>query len=125
MSEAGPVPGSICWHDLTVPNAEEVRDFYEAVVGWTSTPEDMDGYDDYNMIASDGECVTGVCHSRGVNADVPPQWLIYIVVEDVDAAAEKCVAHGGRIVTGPRDMGDGRFCVIQDPAGATCALYRP
>lgn len=26
-------PGTIMWHDLTVPDAEAVRDFYAAVVG--------------------------------------------------------------------------------------------
>jgi uncharacterized protein len=124
MSE-GPTPGTIFWYDLTVPNAEEIRDFYAAVVGWTFTGEDMDEYEDFNMIASDGETTAGICHARGVNSDVPPQWLIYIVVEDVDAAAEKCVSMGGRLMAGPRDMGEGRFCVIRDPAGAMCALYKP
>jgi uncharacterized protein len=123
--ENKPVAGTVCWYDLTVPNAEEIRDFYQAVVGWTSTAEDMEDYEDYNMIAGDGDTAAGICHARGENSDVPPQWMIYIVVEDVDAAAEKCVAMGGRLMAGPRDMGEGRFCVIRDPAGAMCALYKP
>ena len=31
-----PKPGSIVWSDLTVPNAEAVRDFYARVTGWSA-----------------------------------------------------------------------------------------
>jgi uncharacterized protein len=48
-----------------------------------------------------------------------------VIVEDVDASARKCTELGGKVIVGPRAMGGGRFCVIQDPAGAVCALYRP
>ena len=127
MSTAnGPVVGTICWTDLTVPNPELVRDFYQGVVGWQTRPEDMGGYSDFHMIApASGESVTGICHARGVNADVPPQWLVYFQVENVDQCAARCVELGGEIVAGPRQMGGGRFCVIRDPAGAVCALYCP
>jgi uncharacterized protein len=119
-------PGTIEWQDLTVPNADEVRDFYQAVVGWEARGEDMGGYEDYHMISpATGQSAAGVCHARGVNADVPPQWLVYINVEDVDASAARAVELGGEIVAGPRFMGLGRFAVIRDPAGAVCALYSP
>lgn len=118
--------GTICWRDLTVDDAARIRDFYQSVVGWESRPEDMGGYSDFHMIApATGESVAGVCHARGLNADLPPQWLLYIVVEDVDRSARKCVELGGQVMAGPRPMGEGRLCVIRDPAGAVCALYRP
>jgi predicted enzyme related to lactoylglutathione lyase len=125
MSSEDFKPGLITWKDLTVQNAEEVRDFYQAVVGWEYQGDDMEGCEDYSMVApSTGEVVAAVCHARGKNANVPPQWLVYITVEDVDASAAKCVELGGNILDGPREMGGGRFCVIQDPAGAVCAIYR-
>jgi len=31
-----PETGSITWFDLTVPNVEEVKSFYNKVVGWKS-----------------------------------------------------------------------------------------
>ncbi len=65
--------GHISWTDLTVENTEEVRDFYAAVVGWTPQDEGMEHYNDYSMLASDGTVVAGVCHRKGVNADLPPQ----------------------------------------------------
>lgn len=119
-------PGTICWQDLTVKNADEIRDFYEKVVGWKGKPERMDNYDDYNMMSSYSESpVAGICHAKGVNANIPPVWLIYIVVEDVEKSVQMCVEIGGKIIEEPRMMGNSKFCVIQDPAGAICALYQP
>ena len=40
--------GEVLWRDLTVENAEEIRDFYHEVVGWKATPEDMEGEDLFN-----------------------------------------------------------------------------
>jgi predicted enzyme related to lactoylglutathione lyase len=126
MSDSGPQVGTVCWRDLTVRNAEAVRGFYETVVGWESQPVDMDGYHDFNMIApGSGEAVAGICHARGSNAELPAQWLLYFTVEDVDLSARRCTELGGEVLVAPRPMGGGRFCVIRDPAGAVCALYRP
>ncbi|MGH9367705.1 MAG: VOC family protein, partial [Thermoanaerobaculia bacterium] len=79
MSEQRRQPiGSIGWVDLTVENADAVRDFYRDVTGWTISPVDMGGYSDYCMNEpASGKSVAGVCHARGVNADLPAQWLIY------------------------------------------------
>ena len=120
-----PDVGTIAWHDLTVGDAEGVRDFYKNVIGWNSSPVSLGDYDDYSMSTPGGdETVAGICHAKGSNADIPPQWLIYFLVADVDECAEKCRASGGEVVSGPRNMGGGRFCVIRDPAGAVCALYQ-
>jgi predicted enzyme related to lactoylglutathione lyase len=119
--------GAVCWTDLTVPDADRVADFYRQVVGWHSIPCDMDGYRDHCMtIPGTGQTVAGVCHARGVNADLPPQWLIYLVVADVDQSAAACTRLGGEVLAGPRELGaQGRFCVIRDPAGAVAALIAP
>lgn len=127
MSNEKPEVGTITWFDLTVPNAEEVRDFYGKVVGWKPSPVSMGDYDDYTMNAPEsGNGVAGVCHARGGNAGLPAQWLIYITVEDVDKSAHQCAEMGGKIIVEPKDIsGYGRYCVIQDPAGAVAALFEP
>ncbi len=118
-----PEPGSITWHDLTVMNATKVRDFYQKVVGWKSAGLDMGGYEDFCMnLPKSGKTVAGICHSRGPNSKVPPQWLMYITVKNLAKSLAAVRAAGGRVVDGPRSMG-GRMAVIQDPAGAVCALF--
>jgi predicted enzyme related to lactoylglutathione lyase len=122
-----PKPGEIVWTDLTVPNADQVRDFYTSVVGWKYELVDMGEYSDYTMIpSSTGNATAGVCHARGVNAALPAQWLVYIAVADLEASVARCVELGGKVIAGPKGMGSQtRYCVIQDPAGAVCALYQP
>lgn len=117
--------GSIIWTDLTVANADEIKDFYSNVIGWKPETVQMGGYNDYSINSPEtGRTVAGVCHSKGVNADLPPKWLIYITVTDVDESVEKCLKNGGKIIAAPRNMSEyGRYCVIQDPAGAVAALF--
>lgn len=116
----------IAWADLTVADASVVRAFYEAVVGWVATPVGMDGYDDWAMGPPGAAPVAGVCHARGANAALPPVWLIYVPVADLDAALAACTALGGAVLEGPRSLGAyGRFAAIRDPAGASLALIEP
>lgn len=117
--------GSIGWFDLTVADAPALRDFYRDVVGWTATELDMGGYPDFvmNLPGSD-ESVAGICHARGGNAGLPPVWLLYIIVADLDASLAKVVEGGGKVRSPARSAGGGRFAVIEDPSGACCALYQ-
>ena len=117
-----PAVGSVLWRDLTVPDAESLQKFYQKVVGWKADPVSMGDYNDYSMLAANGDCVGGVCHARGNNEGIPGQWLIYVKVADLDKSIEASTALGGKIVHGPRNMGENRFCVIQDPTGAVIGL---
>lgn len=121
-----PEIGSITWCDLTVPRANEIKNFYEKVIGWKADPVSMGDYGDFSMIAPQSNRIAaGICNSKGINAKLPPQWLIYITVEDVDRSAQTCIELGGKLITEPKTIPSyGRFCVIQDPAGAVCALFK-
>jgi predicted enzyme related to lactoylglutathione lyase len=110
---------------LTVPDAPKLRDFYQKVAGWTSLPVKMSGYDDFSMLSQSGEAVAGVCHARGGNAKLPPVWMIYIVVENLDLALQSCLNLGGKVVSPIRMAGGSRYAVIQDPADAFVALWEP
>ena len=115
--------GRVEWIDLTVDDASRVKDFYCAVVGWSSTEVEMGSYSDFNInLPGTQDTIAGVCHARGSNANLPSQWLIYVRVESVKASAAKCEKLGGKILDGPRRMGGSNFCVIEDPAGAVMAL---
>lgn len=118
--------GKISWIDITVDDAEGLRDFYSKVVGWEAEAVHMGDYSDFNMkMPGNGVPAAGVCHARGSNADLPSQWLIYIVVDDVAASAVACTDNGGKIIVQPRALAGGSFCVIEDPSGAVAALYEP
>lgn len=116
--------GRVEWLDLTVCDATAVMDFYSEVIGWTSSPVSMGDYSDYSMHDSDGKVTAGICHARGSNAGLPPQWLMYVTVADIAVSIEACVRLGGVVVDGPRAVGADKLCVIRDPAGAVLALYQ-
>lgn len=118
-------PGTIGWIDLTVTDADAVRDFYQAVAGWTPDPVSMGDYNDYNMLPQPGsDPVAGICHARGPNAGLPAQWLMYIVVADLDASLEAVVRGGGEVLVRRPPASWGAMAVIRDPAGAVCALFQ-
>ena len=117
--------GGISWVDLTVPDANATKEFYREVVGWTVTDVPMGDYSAYCVNEPQtGKTVAGICHARGSNANLPAAWLVYITVDNVDKSVAKCVELGGEVISEPRSYGgQGRYCVIRDPAGAVAALF--
>lgn len=124
MSDEMKKVGAIAWIDLTVGDAEGIRDFYRDVAGWIPQSLSMGDYDDFCMARpGDGTVVAGICHARGGNASIPPQWIVYITVADLDASLAACTARGGKAIGPVRTYGtDKRYSLIQDPAGAVAAL---
>jgi predicted enzyme related to lactoylglutathione lyase len=54
---------------------------------------------------------------------MPPVWMSYVTVDNVDTTAKKAEQLGGKTMAPPRDIPDvGRFAVIQDPQGAAIAV---
>src|SRR5258708_4514619 len=116
---ATPEPGTISWQDLTVADAEGVRDFYRAVVGWKAESLSMGAYSDFVMNA-DGTPVAGICHARAGNADLPPVWLIYITVEDLNHSLSEGPRAGGTLLPAPRSDVGGRCALSKGPASGAC-----
>lgn len=117
-------PGNILWHDLTVDNAENVSDFYHEVVGWEKEGMSMGDYEDFIIkTPDDKEVVAGICHARGVNKDLPAQWLMYIKVTNLEESLSICKKLGGKVLGDKRKMGEEYYCLIEDPAGAYVMLF--
>lgn len=124
MDEYTPPPiGSMISVENTSENADEVRDFYKSVVGWSSQPMPMGDYDDYVMTAPDGAWVAGICHRRGPNADLPGGWIPCFRVANVEQAIATAVAHGGTQVGATREVSPGsQYAVIEDMNGARISV---
>lgn len=114
--------GEIIWRDLSVDDAEQIKAFYEKVVGGETKPHDMGSYQDYDvMLQGESDAFTGICHRKETNVDIPNVWMNYIYVDSVKAAIEACEAAGGRVIT-QRKMGKSDFAVLEDPSGAIFAI---
>ncbi len=121
--------GCIAWLDLTVVKATETRDFYQAVIGWSaedvSMNDDNNSYHDYNMLRADGLPAAGVCHAKGVNANVPPVWLLYLPVDDLSASLKHVEPAGGQIVNQSKNNNNQiTQALIQDPVGTYIVLVQ-
>jgi predicted enzyme related to lactoylglutathione lyase len=117
--------GEMAWLDLSVGNAPQVKDFYQNVIGWQVEEVSMGDYSDFSMNNPEsGEPVTGICHAKGVNADLPPAWLPYFLVENLTHSLSQVTTMGGQAITEVKSMGKDKYAVVKDPAGAVCALYQ-
>ena len=112
-------PGAVSWAELMTSDISAARRFYEALFGWETEDYPGEGMD-YVMVKVGGEAVGGMMALPPECAGTPPAWGIYVTVADVDATARQVEALGGKLLRPPRDIpGIGRFCVLQDPQGAT------
>ncbi|MFC3199579.1 VOC family protein [Parapedobacter deserti] len=118
--------GAIVSADLTVPDASELKDFYAQVIGWTTEELSMGNdpsYVDYVMKDAEGNWMGGVCHARGANLGIPPQWIVYINVADIKDSVEKCIQLGGKVIKEAFDnKGNYTYAMLQDPMGAILAV---
>jgi predicted enzyme related to lactoylglutathione lyase len=55
---------------------------------------------------------------------VPPYWMVYFAVADVDASTTRVSELGGTVVVPGQDIESGRFrfAVVTDPAGASFSV---
>jgi uncharacterized protein len=54
---------------------------------------------------------------------IPPNWLPYFTVENVDGAACHAKRLGGRAMSPATEIHIGRFAVLADPQGAAFAVF--
>jgi predicted enzyme related to lactoylglutathione lyase len=125
--EAATPVGRINWLDVTVPDASATCDFYRRVIGWSGEVVEMhEGdarYVDYKMLGEDGTALAGIRHARGVNAGLPPVWMIYLLVDNLAESLRRVEEEGGNIIQTMRgDDGKHRNAVVQDPVGAYFGL---
>lgn len=112
------------WHDVMTTDVKAAAEFYCNVVGWRAQASEMPGMD-YTLLYAGDTQVGGIMPIPEENKGMPPQWMGYIGVDDVDAYAKKVVKAGGKIWKEAQDIpGVGRFAVAGDPHGAGFILFK-
>jgi predicted enzyme related to lactoylglutathione lyase len=120
-----PVPhGQLCWSEVYTQNADATRQFYVSLFGWQTEQHDFGGMP-YTTFSLGGKMFGGIMPMAGPQwQGVPPHWMNYFAVDDVDAAAAKVTELGGKVCVPPTDIPVGRFSVVSDPTGATFSLFK-
>lgn len=116
--------GTLCWADLSTPDAEKSSEFYSGLFGWQITKGERDP-SDYLHIHCGGRPIGGIQCTSERNPKAPPHWLVYFLVADCDESAAKAKAAGARFFVEPMTIeGVGRMAVVADPAGAVFAMFQ-
>ncbi len=117
--------GEFCWNELATNNVKAAKDFYGKVFGWKFTDHDM-GDMTYTTVQHNNKDLAGIWGiPKDKEKNIPPHWMAYILVENVDKALEKANKNGASTVKPVTNAGDiGRFAIITDPTGAHVALWQ-
>ncbi len=112
-------PGTFCWDELHTRDLDGAKKFYGAIFGWGG----KGGDNEYWHWQNAGKEIGGLTTHMG-GPDVPPHWLAYVAVSDVDAVSKKAAALGGKVLVPAMDIPEvGRFSVLQDPTGAVFSPF--
>ncbi|HUK17307.1 MAG TPA: VOC family protein [Bryobacteraceae bacterium] len=120
--------GTFCWVELGTTDQNAAKQFYGSLFGWTANDFPMGPDEVYTMFGLEGRN-TGACYTLRPDMrehGVPPHWLLYVSVANADETAAKIAPAGGKVVAPPFDVAEfGRMAVLQDPTGATIAIWQP
>jgi predicted enzyme related to lactoylglutathione lyase len=133
--------GSLNFNNLNTRDPAGAKAFYGAVFGWGTMQMGggaegwtLPGYGDHlerlnpgtrermgEMGAPGGfiDVVATLVPLAADHGDVPAHWGVTFATDDADAAAEKALGLGGKILAPPFDAPWVRMTIIADPQGAT------
>jgi predicted enzyme related to lactoylglutathione lyase len=123
--EGAPQAGDASWHELMTTDAAAAMRFYSEVFGWQpSETMDMGPMGKYHMFNRPHGMIGGMMNKPAELAHVPPHWGIYFLFDNIDAAVERVIANGGKILNGPMEVpGGDRVVNAMDPQGAAFSLH--
>ena len=119
-----PAIGAFCWNELATTDLAAAKKFYTELLGWKFETSQAAGMD-YQEIVAGGQHIGGLYQMTAEFGNAPSHWMSYVAVDDVDARAKQAEELGGKVCVPPTDIPNvGRFCVINDPTGATISLVK-
>ena len=117
-------PGAVIWNELAVRETGPEISFYEAVFGWGHETALM-GDVEYTTFSIDGAPVAGMlAMDDSWPPEIPPHWMVYLAVADVDATAARAAELGGAVRVPATAIPLGRFAVLSDPHGAVFSVIQ-
>src|SRR5215203_3515336 len=87
-------PGTFCWVELGTSDGEAAKKFYTQLFGWDYVDHPMGPGMVYTMLTLDGKDVAALYTLMPdmVAQGIPPNWLSYVSVTNVDETAAKAKA---------------------------------
>jgi uncharacterized protein len=105
-------------NELRTTDVAGAQAFYGELLGWTF--EDLGPY---TSIRNGDTLNGGILELQPEWGPIPPHWVPYFVVEDVDAAVRAVGEAGGSTIVEPNEVPAGRFATVADPTGAIFSVF--
>jgi predicted enzyme related to lactoylglutathione lyase len=123
-----PKTGEVSWNELVTTNTKAAAGFYGDLFGWQAAPFAPPGAPaggpPYTLFKLDPDTMGVGGMMQAQDPKMPPQWIPYVVVENVDQSLAKANKLGAKTCLPVMSIGEiGRIAVIQDPQGATIGLH--
>jgi predicted enzyme related to lactoylglutathione lyase len=115
---------TLVWNELSTPDLAASAQFYGSLFPYTF--QDIEEVPSgYKVLQIDGHAVGGMLQMTEQMQGVPPHWMTYFHVDDVDGALATVADLGGKTVL-PEivDSPYGRFNVVTDPQGGAFTLMQ-
>jgi predicted enzyme related to lactoylglutathione lyase len=126
LSMSGPAPaakdakaGEAYWDEVLTDDVDATAGFFSQVFGWDRSTMDM-GDGKYTVF------MDGAAQRAGamLNPGVPPQWVVYFLVDDLSSSFKKAQGLGAEVVAPIAAIpGLGKAAFLKDPTGALFALF--
>ena len=113
-------PGALAWNELQSPDPDASASFYGELFDWGIAQ--FPGMTETYLAIKNGDANNGAIRQLSAPG-VPPNWLAYFGVADIDSAIATAQELGGATMAGPIDIGMAKIAVIADPQGAVFAVY--
>lgn len=111
------MPNPIVYFEIVGDDAKRLRDFYAKALDWTI---DEIPAPDYARIAQ-GAGIPGGIREQW---DEPPDKVLFVQVDDLDAALRRIEDAGGQTMLVPSEIPGGNFALFRDPAGNMMGLVK-
>jgi predicted enzyme related to lactoylglutathione lyase len=120
--------GLFAWADTFTSDTDRAQAFYEGLFGWETYDRTDHMGAHYLQFFLEGQLVAGMSQMPPEMAaeGLLPQWVSYVMVEDVDATCERTRQAGGQVMLAPMDVTDqGRLANVMDPSGGMFGVWQP
>ncbi|MFC0582253.1 VOC family protein [Micrococcoides hystricis] len=117
-TELGAKHGQFAWTECVTKDFDAALPFYIDALGWDA--KEMGNEENFRYVTNGAgdAAISGLFDAAGVlDEETPSHWRVYFAVSDTDAAIQRLVEAGGKLLDGPEDTMFGRIATVVDPQG--------
>ncbi|NTV31543.1 VOC family protein [candidate division WWE3 bacterium] len=113
--------GAMCWNELYTKDVQKACDFYGKLFNWTFSKDPQSGY---VTIRNKGRANGGMFELTPSMQDMPPCWVVYFTIADMNKSLDLVNTLGGKIYMDVKEIGVGKIAMVADSTGASFMLIQ-